>query len=95
METGSHSQFISQVKFLDWRPTRCGDDKLADPKNAGRVALALNKLGLPELSQVSGRSLAQLSGGLAPLAGKISVAGWVWSGGKAVYDTADCYNKPN
>lgn len=69
-------------------------DKVAEPKTAGRVALALNKAGLPELSQAAGKGLAKASGGLAPFAGKISVAGWAWSAKGIVQDTYGCYNKP-
>jgi hypothetical protein len=69
-------------------------DKLAEPKTAGRVSLALNKAGLPELSQTAGKGLAKVSGRLAPVAGKISVFGWVWSGYSFVRETSGCYNKP-
>lgn len=69
-------------------------DKLAEPKNAGRAALALNKAGLPELSQVTGKNLAKVAGRLAPYAGTIKVAGSAFSAGLFVYDTYGCYNKP-
>ena len=68
-------------------------DKLAEPKNAGKVALLLYKLGLPELSQASGKGMAKVAGGLAPYAGYIKGLNIVWMAGSTAYETTSCYNK--
>jgi RHS repeat-associated protein len=68
--------------------------KLSNPKNAGRVAYALNKAGLPMLSETAGKGLAKAAGTLLPYAGYISGANAIWTGYQFVKDTAGCYNKP-
>jgi RHS repeat-associated protein len=69
--------------------------KLSDNKYPGGVVFALNKAGMPVLSEAAEHGLTKVVSHVSPYAKGISLAGWFWAGGKAAYDTAKCYNKPN
>jgi len=69
--------------------------KLSSNKVPAKVVWGLDKAGLPMLSETVENSLTKVVSTLAPFAEKLNVAGWAWAGGKGVYDTAACYNKPN
>jgi hypothetical protein len=70
-------------------------EKLSSNKVPARLVWGLNKAGLPVLSETAENFLTKVVSILSPYAEKLSVLGWAWAGGKGVYDTTKCYNKPN
>jgi RHS repeat-associated protein len=69
-------------------------EKFSSNEFPAKIVLGLDKAGLPALSEASENLLTKVVSTLAPYAGKLNVLGWAWAGGKGVYDTAACYNKP-